>query len=419
MSTHDPEVDITRKSFWTQPPAERDRAFEHFRANTPVLWSGPAESDLLPPELTTRGFWSLTTYEDIRWANRSPQLFSSSGGVLLDEMSAEITEMTQSFIAMDAPRHTQLRGITMDAFKPGNMRRIESWIQGHARDLVNEMAHLGEGDFVKLVAAELPGRIFGSFFGLPDGPQRNETVRAGQEIAAYNDPEVLGERQPLEHVGHWIYVLHTTAAELAEARRAEPGDDLMTWLVQAEFEGERLTDAEIAAFFVLLATAANDTTRHATAGAVHALTHHRDARAALLEDIPGRIDAAVEEVLRWVTPLMHMRRIATEDIEVGGQTIRAGDNVVLWYRSANRDTDYWSDPATFDIFRSPNRHATFGGGGPHYCLGASLARTTLRAILTEVYTRIPDIEAPHAEFLESNFVNGIRRLPATWTPEQA
>lgn len=187
--------------------------------------------------------------------------------------------------------------------------------------------------------------------------------------------------------------------------------------IEAEFEGERMTDDEIGAFFVLLAVAANDTTRHASAGAIHAFTRFPEQRELLMADIGGRADGAVEEIVRWVSPLIHMRRTALADIEVRGQQIRAGEKVVLWYCSGNRDEEHWGNPFAFDILRSPNRHQGFGGGGPHYCLGAALARTMLRAVLHEVYTRIPNIQAPEPDFLVANFINGINALPAEWTPE--
>lgn len=418
MTTTAREIDLAAKSFWEQPMEERDAAFAVLRRDNPIPWSRPAESDLLPPELNTRGFWSLTKYDDIRYASRNPQLFSSAGGITMEDFSPEMTEAAQSFIAMDAPRHTQLRGITMDAFKPGNMKRLESWVQGHARDLIDEMAAKGEGDFVELVSVQLPGRIFGSFFGLPPGDVHDRTIAAAQRLLSWTDPETLGDQTGLELFGGAVMELREVGAMLAAERRAEPGEDLLTWIVQAEWEGEHMTDDEICAFFVLLAVAANDTTRHASANAIHTLSRFHDQRALLVEDVPGRVDGAVEEILRWASPLMHMRRTATEDVTIRDAEIKAGDKVVLWYCSGNRDEDVYEDPFTFDITREPNRHQAFGGGGPHYCLGSALARTMLKTLLTEVYTRIPDIDAPEPDFVVANFVNGIKRLPATWTPER-
>ena len=335
----------------------------------------------------------------------------------MEDFPLDAREMAQSFIAMDAPRHAQLRGITLDAFKPKNMRRLEGWIQGHARDLISEISDLGEGDFVELVSVKLPGRIFGSFFGLPEGEIHDKTIAAAQRLLGWSDPKVRGEQSELELFMGGVMDLHAVATELIPRRRENPGEDLLTWMVQAEFDGKTMTDDELRAFFVLLAVAANDTTRHASAQAIYALSRFPDQKALLIEDVPGRIDTAVEEVLRWSSPLLHMRRTATQDVTVNGSQIKAGDKVVLWYISGNRDEAVFADPFTFDILRNPNPHVAFGGGGPHFCLGAALARTMLRSLLTEVYTRIPDISAPDPDFQIVNFINGINSLPATWTPE--
>ena len=411
------DIDLSARAFWAQHPDDRDKAFAVLRKENPVPWSRPAESDLLPPELNNRGFWSLTTQEDIRYASRHPEIFSSADGITMEDFPVDAREMAQSFIAMDAPRHAQLRGITMDAFKPKNMRRLEDWIRGHARDLISEISHLGEGDFVELVSMKLPGRIFGSFFGLPEGEIHIKTINAAQRLLGWSDPKVRGNQSELELFMGGVMDLHAVATELIPLRRADPGEDLLTWMVQAEFDGKKMTDDELKAFFVLLAVAANDTTRHASAHAIYSLSRFPEQRALLVADIEGRIDTAVEEVLRWSSPLLHMRRTATQDVTVNGSDIKAGDKVVLWYISGNRDEAVFEDPFTFDILRNPNPHVAFGGGGPHFCLGAALARTMLRSLLTEVYTRIPDISAPKPEFQIVNFINGINSLPATWTPE--
>ena len=351
-------------------------------------------------------------------ASRHPEIFSSAQGITMENFAPEAIEIAQSFIAMDAPRHTQLRGITTEAFKPKNVRRLEGWIRGHAHDLVSEMAHLGEGDFVQLVSVKLPGRIFGSFFGLPEGELRDKAVSAAQRLVGWTDPEIRGDKTELELFMGAVMDLHEVATVLIPERRANPGDDLLTWMVQAEFDGKKMTDDELRAFFVLMGVASNDTTRHASAHAIAALSKFPDQRALLAEDVEGRVGTAVEEVLRWGSPLLHMRRTATQDITVRGSEIKAGDKVVLWYYSGNRDEDVFEDPHTFNILRNPNPHIAFGGGGPHFCLGAALARTMLKALLTEVYTRIPDISAPEPNFALANFINGVNSLPATWTPEK-
>ena len=412
------DVDIAAKNFWAQPWEAREDAFRALRRDAPVSWSRPAESDLLPPEENTRGFWSLTKYDDIHYASRHPEIFSSSGGVIMEDFPDIVTEMAQSFIAMDAPRHTALRGITLDAFKPGNMRRLQGWIRDHARELMDETVHLGSGDFVELVSVQLPARIFGAFFGLETGTElHSRAVTAAGRVLAWTDPEVCDGLTPLELFAGSAQELHDVIAELVPERRANPGDDLISWIAQAEFEGQQMTDFEIGALFVLLAVAANDTTRHASAHAISALTKNPEQRALLVEDVAGRADSAVEEVVRWSSPLIHMRRTAVQDVRVRDADIKAGDKVVLWYCSGNRDEEYWGNPYDFDVMREPNRHQGFGGGGPHYCLGAALARQMLKALLTEIYTRIPDIEAGEPDFLVANFIHGIKRLPVEWTPE--
>ena len=210
--------------------------------------------------------------------------------------------------------------------------------------------------------------------------------------------------------------LTAAALDLAEERGSAPGEDLMTSLVQAEVDGERLTEEEISAFFVLLAVAGNDTTRHTTSHGLRALCEFPDQRRLLTDDLEGRIETAVEEIVRWATPVMTFRRTATRATEVRGQPIAEGEKVVLFYISGNRDETAFDHPERFDVLRSPNRHVGFGGGGPHYCLGASLARTQLRAIFTELLTRLPDIEAGEPEPLVGNFINGIKRMPCRFTP---
>lgn len=411
------DVDIAAKSFWEEPEDVREDAFRKLRKETPVFWSRPAESDLLPDEMNTRGFWSLTKYLDIQYASRNPQIFSSADGVIMEDFPREVTEMAQSFIAMDAPRHTQLRGITLEAFKPGNLRKIEDNIRKHVHDLIAEVAPLGGGDFVDLVASQVPGRVFGSFFGFtPGDEQHNRAMHAAGRMLAWTDPEVRGDLTALELFQSAAQEMHNLAAEIVPERRKDPKDDLVTWIAEAEFEGQHMTDFEIGGLFVLIGIAAIDTTRHASAGGMLALTQNPDQRALLLEDLPGRAESAVEEIVRWVTPVIHMRRTTTQDVEVGGQKIKAGEKVVLWYNSGNRDEDHWTNPYDFDILRKPNRHQGFGGGGAHYCMGAYLARLMVKSMLLEVYAQIPDIEVGDPDMLVANFIHGIKTLPATWTP---
>jgi cytochrome P450 len=213
-----------------------------------------------------------------------------------------------------------------------------------------------------------------------------------------------------------LMTLHTAAFGLIEQRRAEPADDLITALAQAEVDGARLTDEEIAAFFVLLCVAGNDTTRQTSSHTMKALADNPGQRKLLQEDFEGRIGGAVEEFVRWASPVLTFRRTALADTEVGGEKIAAGEKVVMFYRSGNQDDSVFTDPLTFDITRSPNRHVSFGGGGPHFCLGSNLARIQLRALFDEVLRRLPDFTVGEPEYLASNFINGIKRLPVSVAP---
>ena len=241
-------------------------------------------------------------------------------------------------------------------------------------------------------------------------------VEATDALVSWADPDFLNGRPALEVIFEQQMYLHQVVGTLAAERRENPGDDLISSLVHAEVEGDRLTDAEVAAFFVLLSVAGNDTTRQTISHTMKALTDFPDQRAWLLEDYENRIGTAVEEFVRWATPVMTFRRTTTRDVELHGVTIPAGEKVVLFYHSGNRDETAFEDPWRFDVTRDPNRHLGFGGGGPHFCMGASLARTQLAALFGELYRQVPDIEAGEPErYRGGAFIHGIKRMPAEWT----
>jgi cytochrome P450 len=322
-------------------------------------------------------------------------------------------EASQSFLATDAPRHTKLRGLVSAAFTPRQVARIEEGIARNARQIVEDAAPTGGGDFVALIAKRLPLVTISDMIGVPQ-TEREQVVADADMLVSVADPEAFGERAPLELLGQAMWKLTQFATELAAHRERHPGDDLMSALVQAEVDGERLTHAEIGAFFVLLSVAGNDTTRHTTSHALRALTLNPDQRELLLEDPPARLAAAVEEFVRWASPVLTFRRTTTQEVELHGQRLAPGAKVVLFYHSANRDEQAFEDPWRFDITRDPNRHVGFGGGGPHYCLGASLARAQLRSIFAEIARVIPDIEAGEPELLRSAFIHGVKRMPCTF-----
>ena len=410
------DVDLSSPDFWSLPARERDRTFEVLRREAPLSRHAAPEDILGIGDVDERPYWAMVRYEDVRRVSRDAETFCSGQGVQFGDAPPEMLEASQSFLATDAPRHTKLRGLVSAAFTPRQISRIEDGIRANAKRIVAEAAPTGGGDFVELIAKRLPLQTISDMVGVPDA-DRERVVHAADAIVTVLDPEVTGDKPPLQVLGESLWTLTEFAKQLAAERERDPQDDLMTALVQAEVDGDRLTHDEIAAFFVLLSVAGNDTTRHTTSHAMRALTENPDQRRLLTDDIEGRMPGAVEEMVRWATPVLTFRRTTTRDVEMHGETIPAGEKVILFYHSANRDESVFDDPWQFDISREPNRHAGFGGGGPHYCLGASLARTQLRSIFTELFTQIPDIEVEAPEMFQANaFIHGVKRMQCSFEP---
>jgi cytochrome P450 len=405
-----PEADLGSYDFWGRPAAERDEYFAALREHAPLSRHEPPEDLLGMPDQDRAPYWAIVRFEDIRRISRDPATFCSSQGVQFSDAPPELLEASQSFLAMDAPRHSKLRGLVSAAFTPRQVARIEDGIRVSARRIVQEAAPTGGGDFVELIAKRLPQETISEMLGVPAADRAQVTEWADLLVAA-SDPEFFGERSPLEVLGGALFSLTGYIAELAEHRRERPSDDLLTALVQSEVDDERLTTAEISAFIVLLSVAGNDTSRHTTSHAMRALTLHPAQRRLLLENPDARLADAVEEFVRWATPVLTFRRTTTRAVQLHDRTLPAGEKVVLFYHSGNRDQRAIEDPWRFDVTRSPNRHLGFGGGGPHYCLGASLARTQLRAIFSELLAQIPDLEAGEPEVLRSAFIHGVKRMP--------
>jgi cytochrome P450 len=396
--------------FWALPPSEREQGFAELRANAPVSWHRQPESQLLPESEGTGGYWAIVRYDDVREVSRAPERFCSGQGVMFEDIPTELLEASQSFLAMDDPRHATLRKLVAEGFKPRAIKRIEEGIRADARTIVDDLGDGFEGDFVEAVAKRLPMMTIMRMLGVPKEDQ--EAVLWGVDAAvSWNDPDFLAGRTPLEVVTESMTIMTGIAFRMCAERRERPGDDLITDLVRAEADGERLTDAEIGAFLVLLSVAGNDTTRHTTSHAMRALRDFPDQLAFLTDDLDGRIECAVEEFVRWASPVMTFRRTATRDTEIAGQAIAAGEKVVMFYPAANRDESVFDRPNEFDVARDPNRHVGFGGGGPHFCMGAALARMQLKTILTELLSRFPELEVGEPSYVVGNFVNGITQMP--------
>jgi cytochrome P450 len=406
-------IDLSSRAFWSTTAAERERSFAVLRAERPVSWHPPVE-DALMHDPDDRGYWAITRRADIVTVSRDNEVFLSGKGVIFENVPVELLEASQSFLAMDPPRHTKLRKVVHAAFTPRQVRRIEDSIKANAKTIVEELRAAGSGaDFVDHCAKELPIRTLSDMVGIPES-EREHVAEATDALVSWADPVYLNGREPLQVLLENQMYLHQIAGMLAAERREHPGDDLISSLVHAEVDGDRLADADVAAFFVLLAVAANDTTRQTTSHAMKALTDFPAQRAWLLAAFEDRVGTAVEEFVRWATPVMTFRRTAATDFELGGQTIKAGEKVVMFYPSGNWDTDVFDHPERLDLSRSPNPHVGFGGGGLHFCLGAHVARAQLRAIFGELLTQLPDIQAGDPTYVAGNFIHAVGSMPCTF-----
>ena len=408
-------VDLSDTEFWGLPLAQRHAAFAELRRlPTPPFFTEPETPFPNPGP----GYYALVRHADVVEASRNPAVFSSGrGATSLVDLPAEFNEFFGSMINMDDPRHTRLRRIVSRAFTPRMIKKFEDDVQRVAEQIVDDLVETGPCDFVEHVAARLPLTIICQMMGIPDS-RYDMVLRDTNIILSGADPDFLSE-DPDEAVLQLLTAgqeLADLVTELGNTRLDKPADDLITALVTANIDGEQLTSAELASFFILLVVAGNETTRTAISHALVLLTDHREQRALLLADFEARIAGAVEEIVRIASPVMYMRRTLTQDYTMNGQDYRAGDKVGLFYWSANRDEAVFADPARFDITRSPNPHVGFGAAGPHFCLGAHLARREITVALRELLGRIPDIHAagPPDQLL-SSFINGIKHLDCDFT----
>jgi cytochrome P450 len=411
------DTNLSTLQFWGQPRQVHLDTFKWLRENKPVSWHGPPEA--LDPNLdNARGFWSVVKHAHIREVSRNTDVFSSADGVFIDDFPQ--LESMLSFIVSDPPRHTTFRNIISVAFTPKHIRKVEEDTRRTVKEIIDHAAPLGHGDLCTLIAKEVPGRVFATFFGITDRDQIQYVMDAAEQMGAWSDPEYAHIGSPLQVFADASQKLGVLALDLAKQRQQNPTDDLMSWVSQAQYEGSKMTVEEVGVFFALLAGAANDTTRHSAAHMMALFGAHPDQLAYVMEDFDARADDAINEVLRFDPPLMHFRRTAVADYELGGETIKAGDKVVLWYLSGNRDADVFRDPDTFDVRRTAkeNPHQAFGGGGAHYCLGSHLGKQMLKAEMWEIYTRMRDLQVGDRDIMLSNFMNGVMKLPGTWTPER-
>jgi len=383
--------------------------FTQLRAEDPVHWT---------EERKGRGFWSITKHADLQTINRDALGFSSeaAGVNMVDpenftpgyDMRGKIMLMT------DPPKHTRLRLLVNKGFTPRMINMLEQHLRYRTELIVDGVIEKGSCDFVTELAAELPLQAIAEIMGVPQ-EERHLLFEWSNRMVGADDPE-YNEGDP-EDATNAAAELYLYASALGSQRREDPREDIVTTLINAEIEGDRLTHEEFEIFMLLLAVAGNETTRNATAHGMVALLENPDEFSKLCSDPDRYIDAAVEEVLRWSTPVLHFRRQATVELELRGKQIQPGDKVVMWHISANRDEEVFDDPFRFDIERSPNDHIAFGGGGAHFCLGANLARMELRLIFREIAERLSTMRmAGPPERLRSNFIGGIKHIPIEFEP---
>ena len=398
----DPEI------YTTRVPAEELAAL---RRSAPVWWvpqrRGSAGFD-------DEGYWAVTRHADILAVSKAPDVYSSEENTALirfkEGMPRESIEMQRIILLnMDPPQHTRMRGIVSRGFTPRAIGNLRQLLTERARRIVATALDSGTGDFVTDVAAELPLQAISDLIGVPQ-EDRGKIFAWSNRMIGYDDElpgeENAGEMAAIEILGY--------SMTMAEERRGCPRDDIVTKLISAEIDGHGLSDDEFGYFVLMLAVAGNETTRNAITHGMNAFFDHPEQWELFKASRP---DTAADEIVRWATPITVFQRTATRDVELGGQQVKAGDRLGLFYRSANFDEEVFDEPGRFDIMRTPNPHLGYGGLGTHYCLGASLAKLEIELIFTAIADAMPDIaKAGDPVRLRSGWINGIKSLPVTYHP---
>ncbi|MFC4241755.1 cytochrome P450 [Gryllotalpicola reticulitermitis] len=406
---HDSDVDISTIGFWQQDFPTRDRAFARLRAESPVSWHPPLQTPGLPKRAWEAGFWAVTTAHDVAHVSRHPDLFSSAIGQV--SVRPAPYRLTPNMLVLDPPAHSEYRKIVGSAFTPKAVARLETGIRNRAKRIVLRAAAHDEFDFVTTVAAQMPLRTVAELIGVP----HDEVDHFVEAADAYVSTRIPAQLPPGVSAEMFIAArgeyLQALCAELAAERRDQPHDDLMTALVEARVEGAALTEEQIFSTVVLLVVAGDDTTKQAITLSYLALQHFPDQREWLMADYDNRFDIAFDELVRYASPVLSFARTAMNDTELGGKHIAAGDKIALFYCSANRDETIFTSPADLDLARHPNHHQAFGGGGVHFCLGNTLARAQVKAILGEVLQRLPDATPGDPVFQFNDAVHAVAELP--------
>ncbi len=410
MSPDAPIVDITsHDTYVTGVPRD---VFARMRVESPVAWTEEADGG--------RGFWSLTKYQDVLYASRHTELFSSRLGIRMEDMSEEETEARRTMMEMDSPEHTRLRRLVARPFTPRAVADYEGAVRELAQEVLVNLQGETEFDFVRSIARELPMKMLGRLLGLPD-EDLDWLVSRGDALIGNSDPDFTdfvvdqtdtSEYRLLPFRSPVAIELFEYAQQALEDRRLTPTHDVLSALLEPNKEGDTLDDSTLKNFFTLMVAAGNDTTRYTMTAGAQVFIERPEIFASLATMNDVQMKALVDEVLRWSSTTMHFRRTVVEDTELNGQQLKAGDKVVLWYISANFDEDQFENPATFIPDRTPNDHMAFGLHSAHLCLGAHLARLELKVMFEEMAKAWSSIESAGAsERFRSNFISGTKKLP--------
>ena len=415
------DIELSEPEFWTAPIEEREGAFALLREQDPIRFFKEFE---MPPEIPLPrgpGYWALTKHRHILEASRNPTIFcSGKGATSFVDLPPQMNEFFGGMINMDDPRHGKQRQIISRGFTPRALGRIENAVDQRAQRIVNKVIEKGECDFVAEIAAPLPLEIVCDMMGIPES-QNQFVFERSNRILGLGDPDYNPEGEnPITAAMTAGSELAALMREMAEERRQNPTEDMTSALIHAVGDEDALDDAELASFFILLLVAGNETTRNAISHGMKALCDYPEQRKIWESDFESTTRSAVEEIVRWATPVIFMRRTTTCATELGGQKLDAGEKVLLFYNSGNRDEDVFEEPYRFDVQRWPNEHVGFGGPGPHFCLGANLARREIAVFFRELFRRLPDLEVTGApERLASNFIHGIKHMPCQFSPRKA
>jgi cytochrome P450 len=413
------DIHLADPDLWKRPEEVIEGALRTLRRERPVSFHREfGHGDLIKEG---PGFWALTRYEDIERASRDAKTFTSTSGISIWDFPPEMASSFHHMGNEDGERHARLRRIVSRAFTPKVLGHLRSVITREARATVDSIIDRGEVDFVSEVGGRLPVRIICEMIGIPE--EHHEFVYRKSDVAIrVADPAFLlgsgNVEQTFGEIATAGFEMAVLLQQLSAERLKNPSDDILSTLVNTDIDGEALTETELIQFFILLTVAGNETTRNALAWGMQALSQFPEQKAKWASDVHGLADTATNEVIRWATPVMYFRRTTTADAEIGGQEIAAGDKVVMFYRSGNRDESVFPDPYSFDVTRQ-NRppHMAFGGGGPHHCLGAHLARMEVSAMFSEILRRIPDIEVTGEPVRPGgNLAHGLDELRCAFTP---